>query len=113
MPLLDRFSHPPKHFVYREPKTGMSFGEEGIGFYEVAEALFKHRSSNPRLFDETERNLEACELALDTYTCKRLKNSKRWCQQLEPPDPITNEPKAKKSSSEKGCASCGRRKKSA
>lgn len=89
----------------------MAFGEEGIGFYEVAEAIFKHRSSNPRLFDEKERSLEAVENDLDTYVCRRLKNNKRWCQQ--PPSTTTNNATitTKKSASEKGCASCGRRKK--
>lgn len=111
MPLLDRFSHPPGHFVFRESKTGMAFGEEGLGFYEVAEALQKHRTSNPRIFSAPERTLDAAERDVDNYTCRRLKNNKRWCQQ--PPSTTTQDATitTKKPISEKGCASCGRRKK--
>lgn len=114
MPLSDRFSHPPGHFVFREPKTGMVFGEDGLGFYEVSEALFKHRSSNPRIFSADERTLQACEKSVEDYTCKRLgKNRERWCYDPNKPSTAStnDQPKVKKSPPEKGCASCGRRKK--
>lgn len=77
MPLLDRNKWPPGGFPYREPSLNWSAPNDGLGFDLRVGQIQAVRLANPSA--GLDPSWEACQIALDVYTCTRIKNDPAWC----------------------------------
>lgn len=83
MPLLNRNNFPPGGFQYFEPKLNWWAPRDGIGFNLKAQQIQAVRVANPA--SGLDPSYEACEEALELYTCTRLANDPKWCVAVTSP----------------------------
>lgn len=103
MPLLNRNNWPPGGFQYFEPKLNWWAPKDGLSFALKVAQIQKARIANPS--SGLDPSLEACEQALDDYTCARLHSDPAWCVGAANPVMVA----AIKSRKVGGCGGCGAR----
>lgn len=104
MPLLDRTKMPPGGFYYREPSVNWSTSNAYLPFDMIVGEIQAVRVANP--VSGLDPTTVACEEALDTYTCARLKNDSKWCS-----GGVVAAAVAASRKVSSGCSSCGAKRK--
>lgn len=103
MPLLNRNDFPPGGFPYREPSLNWVAPRDGAPFGLRVQQIQAVRIANPSAGLNPTK--EACEDALDLYTCTRLGNDPAWC--VAPADPVAKALAAARKPPR--CGGCGQR----
>ena len=75
--LIDTNKFPPGGFPYREAALNWTAPNYGLPFSMIVEQIQAVRAHNPA--SGLNPSYAACALALETYTCARLKCDPQWC----------------------------------
>lgn len=74
---------PPGGFYYREPSIGWVTGNPMLPLVMVARELQQARMNN--LASGLDTTLQACQQAIEEFTCKRIKGDPKYCSGSEVP----------------------------